>query len=1240
MATLPPATTISSSHFDDAVSRLPFCSGEALSLRNLQKQRLPISHSKQNAVFSVCERASAWRISATAASAPQKKMSFGVLEGGGEVSDEESVQEAAAEGSLSDWSAQWYPVSMIDDLDKRVPTAITIMGRHFVVSWDRTRQSWLVCDDKGPEMTVPCSDVQINGKRGSRSSPSNGSLESSSQIACASVYPSVEKDGLLWFWPDTRPEFQNIAARKPPPSIPALTDPAFKEKLHSMNLPYSYKKMIENLLEPAYLPFAHDEPQEDFLGDFEKRLTSTASHPSSRPLAYKARQNKHVLSNTNGCAHEPESAAFKSTKAVKNGNANAKLELSYAAVGNGALGMTNGSANASMELRCAEVQNGAPSKTNGSANAMVELRHAEVQNGAPTKTNGSANGTVELRHGEVQNGAHRSGSNLLGKINGSVGATMETLHEAKQSGTLDSSTSANDVEAVKVGRNTLVQSTEDGFQSGEVSSQSLLGDSDKEDLIIRNSLEPTTRISTSRGEATISRVRSSVMLKKPATVPRTSFEDKVSETTDPFSISSVSSDHDVITNGSLDLTSSLLTLRRLIFQKDFELARTRVKELYEKYPGDTDVLMEYAFVEKQLGDLVAAGSLYSQAISAFEDQQIFGYDYVRALQALGSIEARARNAKRARVLFMESIRAARKAEQLFPDLISGASVYGLHAWARLEEQQGNWAKARDLLARAAEIQPGNAVVHQSRALLEAKAHNWGAARHHFSLSVESAPEDVKCWHAWAIFEASQGKKKKMQDLFQKALEVDPYSVHCLQAWAHQETLIGTPESKDKARSLFQRCTQIEPKSLYAWQAWAVLEKASGNYDKARELFEKCLEINASSTPCLQAYANMERHLENWGSAQRLLRKALKLEPENAAVLMEAAFVENSLGNSEGAERLFVLAGMADKRKTKVTNRIFASRKEVMPSKAGKGWRGIAKRNRKPSTIFDRNLTTERQFNPITPAVQREEVNSDVSIKWLSNSTKATVDAFKNKQEDINRNLSVERQSDPIKAEVDAMNIIRAGAPIKVLPTNSSTERQSDPMKVAADLIKVKRQDFNSSSITERQSSVRLKQEDRNHQASFQVAADASKVKQRELKKNGDEVRQTSSHLKQKSGKSTSFKAAIDVGRQRSVHLKPTSTDFQAAIDVGRQRSVHLKPTSNDFQAAITAIKARKKELKGTKGQPSIYLRYGGNKSSPNFQAAIEAIDTKLREFKSDTDTEEQLPFPLRPAERAPSMLGA
>ncbi len=159
----------------------------------------------------------------------------------------------------------------------------------------------------------------------------------------------------------------------------------------------------------------------------------------------------------------------------------------------------------------------------------------------------------------------------------------------------------------------------------------------------------------------------------------------------------------------------------------------------------------------------------------------------------------------------------------------------------LEQRLGNWSKARSLLERAAVVQPGNAVVHQTRALLEARVHNYAAARHHFRLAVDVAPTDIKCWQvsttmlflqpifiwihsgdsgiqsnfltlrisaltsknigvsplqllnglsfrwdlvcelqAWALFEASQQKVQKMRSLFKQALKVDPENMHSLQ----------------------------------------------------------------------------------------------------------------------------------------------------------------------------------------------------------------------------------------------------------------------------------------------------------------------------------------------------------------------------------------------------------------------------------------------------------------------------
>ncbi|BBN00283.1 hypothetical protein MPTK1_1g27830 [Marchantia polymorpha subsp. ruderalis] len=369
----------------------------------------------------------------------------------------------------------------------------------------------------------------------------------------------------------------------------------------------------------------------------------------------------------------------------------------------------------------------------------------------------------------------------------------------------------------------------------------------------------------------------------------------------------------------------LSTFRRFLASGDKASARKIIMTLSKKYPENIKVILHRASLERKCGDMVAAGGLYSQAIRKFKLKGDLGIDYVRALQAWGTLEAHVQNPERARYLFMESLNASQKGE--VESSLRATGVYGLHGWAMLEERTGNWSKARALLQRAADLEPGNAVVHQSRARLEARAHNYAAARSHFKLSVEANPEDAKCWHAWAMFEASQKKWRKMRQLFGRALEVDPESTYTLQAWAHQEGLVGTVESKLRARNLYKKCAEINPNNVHCWQSWAILEQESGNFAEARILFERGLGANPESVLCLQAYAHMERKCGNLESAQRLLLVALAIEPENAASLMELAVVEDTLGNFEVAQELYQQAAILDKKKSRVKRRTFESRKK-------------------------------------------------------------------------------------------------------------------------------------------------------------------------------------------------------------------------------------------------------------------------------------------------------------------------
>ncbi|ONK74784.1 uncharacterized protein A4U43_C03F10110 [Asparagus officinalis] len=75
--------------------------------------------------------------------------------------------------------------------------------------------------------------------------------------ACAAVYPSYEQNKVLWFWPNTTPEYKDIAEKEKPPYVPELDDPSYACAMGTRDLHYGYDVLIENLMDPAHVPYAH-----------------------------------------------------------------------------------------------------------------------------------------------------------------------------------------------------------------------------------------------------------------------------------------------------------------------------------------------------------------------------------------------------------------------------------------------------------------------------------------------------------------------------------------------------------------------------------------------------------------------------------------------------------------------------------------------------------------------------------------------------------------------------------------------------------------------------------------------------------------------------------------------------------------------------------------------------------------------------------------------------------------------
>ncbi|XP_031099350.1 protochlorophyllide-dependent translocon component 52, chloroplastic-like [Ipomoea triloba] len=187
----------------------------------------------------------------------------------------EAETEGASREEKFDWYAQWYPVMPLCDLDKRRPHGKRILGIDVVVWWDRNEGEWKVMDDACPHRLAPLSEGRIDqwGRlqcvyhgwcfSGSGDckfipqAPRDGPPIHTSKRACVAVYPSCVQNDILWFWPNSDPLYKDIFMKKKPVYIPELDDPSFTKSMIARDIPYGYEVLIENLMDPAHVHYAH-----------------------------------------------------------------------------------------------------------------------------------------------------------------------------------------------------------------------------------------------------------------------------------------------------------------------------------------------------------------------------------------------------------------------------------------------------------------------------------------------------------------------------------------------------------------------------------------------------------------------------------------------------------------------------------------------------------------------------------------------------------------------------------------------------------------------------------------------------------------------------------------------------------------------------------------------------------------------------------------------------------------------
>ncbi|KAM0927811.1 hypothetical protein ACQ4PT_002075 [Festuca glaucescens] len=141
-----------------------------------------------------------------------------------------------------DWLDQWYPFAPVCDLDPGAPHGKMVLGLRVVAWYDRAVDDWRVPAPPGAALRGP------HRRQGTPPVHKNSK-------ACAASYPSMVQNNVLWFYPRAKDEHRDVLQRKRPPFFPQIDDPSYDT--HIRNLSYGSDVLVENLLDPAHLAYAH-----------------------------------------------------------------------------------------------------------------------------------------------------------------------------------------------------------------------------------------------------------------------------------------------------------------------------------------------------------------------------------------------------------------------------------------------------------------------------------------------------------------------------------------------------------------------------------------------------------------------------------------------------------------------------------------------------------------------------------------------------------------------------------------------------------------------------------------------------------------------------------------------------------------------------------------------------------------------------------------------------------------------
>ena len=169
----------------------------------------------------------------------------------------------------------WVPLASTMELDPDRPTPLAFLGQKYVSYQDNVGQ-WVILDDACPHRLAPLSEGRIDRENDRLecsyhgwSFNSTGSLQripqampqvqaaaQASPRSSVSSYPVTVHKNVLWFWP-WQEDCLSVVGKTHAHPEGMLERVASNPMTTTRDLPYGWDTLVENLIDPSHVPFAH-----------------------------------------------------------------------------------------------------------------------------------------------------------------------------------------------------------------------------------------------------------------------------------------------------------------------------------------------------------------------------------------------------------------------------------------------------------------------------------------------------------------------------------------------------------------------------------------------------------------------------------------------------------------------------------------------------------------------------------------------------------------------------------------------------------------------------------------------------------------------------------------------------------------------------------------------------------------------------------------------------------------------